>query len=78
MEPSIPPDRPEAIPSAAPSPSEFDRLASERQPGLIAEYVDFLLHHTRWWLVPIVVAILLATMLVFLAGTVGPFIYPGL
>jgi hypothetical protein len=59
-------------------PAVFEQQASRRPPGLLAEYWSFLRHNKKWWLTPIVVAVLAAGLLVFLAGTVGPFIYPGL
>lgn len=71
--------RPGERPSSHSRPSSaFEQQASERPPGLLAEYWSFLRHNKKWWLTPIVVAVLAAGLLVFLAGTVGPFIYPGL
>ena len=61
-----------------PDPASFERHAEAPPGGLLAEYWYFLRHHAAWWLAPIVIAILLGGLLVFLAGTVGPFIYPGL
>ena len=56
----------------------FEEEAEAPQQGLLAEFLDFLLTNKKWWLTPIIVIILLAGLLVILAGTVGPFIYPGL
>jgi len=30
----------------------FAAQAEEKPPGLIAEFVDFLLHNKKWWLMP--------------------------
>ncbi len=56
----------------------FAREAERPAPSFLAEFGQFLLHNKKWWLTPIIVIILLAGLLVILAGTVGPFIYPGL
>ena len=56
----------------------FAREAERPAPGFLAEFGHFLVHNKKWWLTPIIVLILLAGLLVILAGTVGPFIYPGL
>jgi hypothetical protein len=55
---------------------EFVSAAQEKPPGLLAEYWDFLIHNKKWWLTPIVIILLVLSLLVILAGTVGPFIYP--
>ena len=56
---------------------EFRRQALGKQPGVLAEFVEFLLHEKKWWLAPIVIALLLLGVLVFLASTpAAPFIYP--
>jgi hypothetical protein len=64
--------------AASTEPGAFERDAEQAAPGLWAEYWDFLIHNKKWWLTPIVILLLLAGLLVILAGTVGPFIYPGL
>jgi len=56
---------------------EFQRQASGKQPGLLAELVQFLVYEKKWWLAPIVLMLLLLGILVFLASTpAAPFIYP--
>jgi hypothetical protein len=56
--------------------NEFLDQAGENSPGLIAEFWDFLRHNRRWWLAPIIIALLLLSIFVVLTGTVaGPFIY---
>ena len=54
----------------------FEEQASEEQAGIIAEFIDFLLHNKKWWLTPIVIILLLVSLLVFLGGSAAaPFIY---
>lgn len=56
--------------------SDFEREAQTTQPGLIAEFWDFLKYNKKWWLLPIVLVMLMLGGLVFLAATpLGPFIY---
>ncbi len=56
--------------------SEFARQADQRPPGVVAEFVDFLLHNKKWWLTPIILALLLAGLLVAIGGgPAAPFIY---
>jgi len=55
---------------------EFLARASGKQAGLVAELFGFLKANKKWWLAPIIVAILLLGLLVVLGGTVAaPFIY---
>ncbi len=55
---------------------EFRRLASEPPPGVVREFVDFLLQNKKWWLAPIVMAILLVGLMIVLGSSgAGPFIY---
>lgn len=54
----------------------FAEAAQEEQPGLVREFVDFLIESKAWWLTPIIVVLLLVGVLVFLTGTAAaPFIY---
>jgi len=73
-------DATQPVPSSAEqAQEEFARQAEERPPGLIAEFVDFLLHNKKWWLIPIILVLLLLGVLVFLGGSpAAPFIYPGI
>ena len=50
---------------------------SSPQPGLLREFWDFLKHNKKWWLTPILIALLLLGILVVASGAgLGPFIYP--
>ncbi|HTL73043.1 MAG TPA: DUF5989 family protein [bacterium] len=41
------------------------------------EFLDFLRHNKKWWLLPIVLILLLLGLLVLLSGTaIAPFLYP--
>jgi hypothetical protein len=62
-------DEPEPKPS-------LDRLSEAPQPSLAAEFLDFLKHNKKWWLLPILLMIALFGLLMALASTgVAPFIY---
>jgi len=63
--------------AAEPKPAaDFARQAEEAQPGLIAEFVDFLIHNKKWWLTPIILVLLLLGLLAFLSTSpAAPFIY---
>ena len=56
--------------------SEFEHEAAQAQQGVIAEFVDFLLHNKKWWLTPIILVLLLVGVLIVLGGSgAAPFIY---
>jgi len=55
---------------------EFAAQAEGESQGLLREYWDFLLHNKKWWLIPIVVALLLVGVLIVFGGSAAaPFIY---
>ncbi len=55
---------------------EFLDKAAGKQAGLVSELVGFLRANKKWWLAPIIIAILLLGLLVVLGGTAAaPFIY---
>ena len=58
--------------------AEFLRAAAEPPQGFWAEYWQFVRQNKKWWLVPILLVLLLASFLIFVSGTLGPLIYPGL
>ncbi len=58
--------------------NDFQRQAEQAAPGLLSEFLDFVLHNKKWWLIPIVVSLLVLGLMAFLlsgAGGVAPFIY---
>ncbi|MGE5756854.1 MAG: DUF5989 family protein [Planctomycetaceae bacterium] len=43
---------------------------------MLAEFLSFLAHNKKWWLLPIVLFLFLVGILIFLSGTAAaPFIY---
>ena len=53
-----------------------DAASSHSEKSAIAELWLFLMQNKRWWMIPIVAALMLFGMLIFLSGTaVAPFIY---
>ena len=51
-------------------------FAEQPQPGLLAEFWDFLCHNKKWWFTPIIIILLLAGILFVLSRIAGPsFIY---
>lgn len=63
--------------SQPPRDDEFESLAAKhKDEGLLAEFLDFLRHNKKWWLLPIVAILLLLGVLIFLSTTAAaPFIY---
>lgn len=56
--------------------SEFDRLAAAKSPSIISEFIDFLRHNKKWWLIPLVLILLGVGVLLFAGGgAAAPFIY---
>lgn len=59
------------------APVSFEQASYEEQPGLVAEFLEFLVESKAWWLTPIIVVLLLVGLLIVLSGSViAPFIYP--
>jgi hypothetical protein len=57
--------------------STLDDLVNSPQPGLLAEFWSFLRENKKWWLLPLLLALLLLGILVVLSGSgLTPFIYP--
>ena len=55
---------------------DFLQEVEQPQPGLIREFVDFLLDNKKWWLIPIILVLFLVGLLIVLGGTAAaPFIY---
>jgi hypothetical protein len=66
-------DRNPAPPGEA---NDFERAAAGRSAGVLAEFLDFLRYHRKWWLLPILAVLLLAGVVAILGGTaIAPFIY---
>ena len=57
-------------------PSDFERRARQATPGLIRETFGFLQQSRKWWLLPVLLALVALGIFVVLAETaVAPFIY---
>ena len=57
--------------------SELHDLVEAPQPGILAEFWLFLRSNKKWWLAPLLLALLLLGLLIVLGGTgLSPFIYP--
>jgi hypothetical protein len=57
--------------------NEFEKAAREKPPGLVRELFGLLKANKKWWLAPIILALLAIGALVILAATkAAPFIYP--
>jgi hypothetical protein len=55
---------------------DFRREASRPPTGFVRELLWFLARNRKWWLVPLILALLLIGLLVLIGGTgAGPFIY---
>ncbi len=55
---------------------DFAAQASGARTSLASEFTDFLKENKKWWLAPIVIAILGLGLLVLLGGTAAaPFVY---
>lgn len=56
---------------------DFARAAGEARPSILAEFWDFLKYNKKWWLLPILIAILGMGIIIAIGGTgAAPFIYP--
>jgi hypothetical protein len=54
----------------------FAQAADEAEPGLIREFIDFLAHNKKWWMLPIVLVLLLMGLIIIGAQTgAAPFLY---
>jgi hypothetical protein len=57
--------------------ADFEKMSKGNQSFLISEFLSFLRHNKKWWLMPIVVILLAMGLLVLLSSSaIAPFIYP--
>jgi hypothetical protein len=55
---------------------DFETAGRRKRTGLLVEFLHFLAHNKKWWLLPILLVLLLLALLVMLSGTaLAPFIY---
>ena len=58
-------------------PSEFEKASKEKPPGLWREFAALLKANKKWWLAPIILALLVIGLIVVLAASkFAPLIYP--
>lgn len=70
-DPAIEPAQPESAKNS------FEAAAQEQEPGLVAEFLDFLHESKGWWMTPILIVLVIVGVLVYLGSSVvAPFIYP--
>ncbi len=56
--------------------NKLEQLAGEAQPGIVTEFIDFLKHNKKWWLLPILLVVGLVSLLAITATSgAAPFIY---
>ncbi|MDX2149890.1 MAG: DUF5989 family protein [Bryobacteraceae bacterium] len=56
--------------------TRFEQAASAKDVGFLKELFEFLRHNRKWWMLPVVLALLGLGVLVFLSSTAAaPFIY---
>jgi predicted amidophosphoribosyltransferase len=54
----------------------FEQAQEGRQAGIIKEFILFLKHNKKYWMIPILITLLALAVLILLGGTaVAPFIY---
>ena len=55
---------------------DFEQAAREQRVSLFREYLQFLSHNRKWWLLPVLAILLVVGALVLLSSTAAaPFIY---
>lgn len=66
------------LPNSSPLPNEdFAKQAAQSSPGIVREFGQFLVENKKWWLIPILVAVGLITVLVAASSSpLAPLIYP--
>ena len=68
------PKQPDAEPQT--DADTFSREAEQEQIGFVREFIDFLLHNKKWWLIPIVFVLLVVAVGIAIGGgAASPFIY---
>ena len=60
-----------------PDEKNFEELSQEKRTSIIGEFLEFLKHNKKWWLLPIILILLGLSLLVLLSSSaLAPFIYP--
>ena len=64
-------------PQPGTSREEFAAESRRRRTPFLAECWQWLKHNKKWWLLPIIIALLLLGLIMLIGGAgLGPFIYP--
>ena len=65
------------MPDADPKPTAFEKAAAEQpEAGFLGELWGFMKHNKKWWLLPLIMALVILGLLIVLSGTgLAPFIY---
>lgn len=54
----------------------FEAEAEKARGNVLTEFLGFLAHNKKWWLLPLVLVLLLLSLVMLLGGTaIAPFIY---
>jgi hypothetical protein len=57
--------------------NEFEQLSRQKRMSLTGEFIEFLKHNKKWWLLPVLIMLLGLGLLVLLSSSaIAPFIYP--
>ena len=57
--------------------NEFLSESEAERTSLVSEFIDFLKHNKKWWMIPILLALVFVIVVALLATTsAAPFIYP--
>ena len=65
------------MPDTELKPTAFEKAAAEQsKAGFFRELWGFMKHNKKWWLLPLIMALVILGVLIFLSGTgLAPFIY---
>ncbi len=58
--------------------AEEPKPEQEEKQGIFKEFLSFLIHEKKWWLIPLIVILMLLVGLMFLleSSSIAPFVYP--
>jgi hypothetical protein len=65
------------MPNTNPEHTAFEKAAAEQKnSGFFSELWGFMKHNKKWWLLPLIMALVILGVLIVLSGTgLAPFIY---
>lgn len=73
---STPPGAASGTDQQTPADDAFQTAAEQHEPGLLREFLEFLIHNKKWWLTPILIVLGLIGLVAVAVGTgAAPFIY---